>query len=387
MNWILITGEYPPTRGGVADYTARLAAALDQAGESVHVIAPATDGAPVGCGNISFHPLPARYNLRSIARLDRTIRTIPKPRRLVVQYVAQAFGWRAMNLPFCFWVRSVRTREAIWTMFHEVAMPVRRDNTWRRNVLGVVTSLMARLIIQSSQRMFISTLAWRPWLASLGAEENRIFGLAVPSNVPESADPVDVLGLRRRLTGGKPALVVGHFGTYTPHTLPVLYPLLAPLIASYPNRILLLLGKRSDTFAASLMEAHPQLKGRVFAPGYLSPEELATHLASCDLLVQPYTDGVTTRRTTVMAGLALGLPILTNAGQFTEAVWRGTGAVELSATSDPNEMLSLANDLLNDLPRRRDLGRRAKRLYLSSFSMECAIEQLLCEQRAGTTAA
>jgi glycosyltransferase involved in cell wall biosynthesis len=387
MNWVLITGEYPPARGGVADYTALLAEALDQTGESVHVIAPRTEGVAAQRGNVVFHPLPAKYDLRSIALLDRTIRTIPQPRRLVVQYVAQAFGWRAMNLPFCFWVRSVRTRETIWTMFHEVAMPVRRDNTWRRNVLGAVTSLMARLIVHSSQRMFISTLAWRPWLASLGADHDRVFALAVPSNIPESVEPVDVLALRRRLTRDEPALLIGHFGTYTPHTLPVLYPLLAPLIASHPNRILVLLGKRGDTFADSLMDVDPRLKGRVCAPGYLSPGDVATHLSCCDLLVQPFADGVTTRRTTVMAGLALGLPILTNAGQFTETIWRDTGAVELCPTCDPNEMVHLANGLLNDPPRRRDLGRRARRLYLSSFSMHCAIEQLLCEQRADTTAA
>ena len=50
MQWHIITGEYPPKRGGVSDYTYLLARALAEAGEDVHIWTPAvsSDAARTG---------------------------------------------------------------------------------------------------------------------------------------------------------------------------------------------------------------------------------------------------------------------------------------------------------------------------------------------------
>src|ERR1700722_10738138 len=40
LNWHLVTGEYAPASGGVADYTRGVARALAAAGDDVHVWAP-----------------------------------------------------------------------------------------------------------------------------------------------------------------------------------------------------------------------------------------------------------------------------------------------------------------------------------------------------------
>ena len=51
---------------------------------------------------------------------------------------------------------------------------------------------------------------------------------------------------------------------------------------------------------------HPDWAPRVHAAGFLDGAALAAHLAACDVLMQPYPDGVTSRRTSVMACLSQG---------------------------------------------------------------------------------
>src|SRR2546421_747505 len=96
-----------------------------------------------------------------------------------------------------------------------------------------------------------------------------------------------------------------------------------------------------------MVERFPGLQGRVFAPGALPGDQVAVHLAATDLLVQPFPDGVTTRRTSLMAGLALGRPIVTTGGFNTEPLWKETGAVFL-APPDVQGMIEIAHRALED---------------------------------------
>ena len=82
-------------------------------------------------------------------------------------------------------------------------------------------------------------------------------------------------------------------------------------------------------FSIACRPVDPDVGGRAWASGRLPPPDVAAALRACDLLVQPYPDGVTTRRTSVMAGLANGVPIVATDGALTEAVWRETGATTL----------------------------------------------------------
>ncbi len=122
LSWHLITGEYAPAKGGVADYTRALASALAAAGDSVHVWAPSTGPGLTPDPGVHLHPLPHGFQPRGLRRLSRELDCLPGPKRILVQYVPHAFGMRAMNLPFCGWVAALRKAD-VWIMFHEVALP------------------------------------------------------------------------------------------------------------------------------------------------------------------------------------------------------------------------------------------------------------------------
>src|SRR4051794_22490966 len=98
--WQILTGEYPPRRGGVADYSAQLAAGLAAAGIEVHVWTSEGGGSSEAPG-VNVHPIAGRWSPSDLARLGRALDDFPAPRRLLIQYTPNAWGYRGLNLGFC----------------------------------------------------------------------------------------------------------------------------------------------------------------------------------------------------------------------------------------------------------------------------------------------
>jgi glycosyltransferase involved in cell wall biosynthesis len=135
-------------------------------------------------------------------------------------------------------------------------------------------------------------------------------------------------------------------------------------------------GAGSEHFVAALIEDVPGLEGRVHATGRSSASETAVILSACDLLLQPYLDGVTTRRTSVMAGLINGRPILTTTGHLTEPLWADTRPVALTQAGDTTAFVTAAHKLLADPAERMVLGARAEKTYRERFALVHTIERL-----------
>jgi glycosyltransferase involved in cell wall biosynthesis len=98
---------------------------------------------------------------------------------------------------------------------------------------------------------------------------------------------------------------------------PMLEKALAALIARRPDARILLLGRGGVEFAAGVRARDPRFAGVFWTPGYLGPEALSYHLQASDVALQPYPDGADTRRTSLMACLANGVPTVITRGRFT----------------------------------------------------------------------
>lgn len=365
--WALITGEYPPTPGGVADYTRALARALAGAGDDVHVWAPrAEGGAPLARDpGVEVHELAAGFGPRGLLRLERWRRRAPGAITLL-EYTPHAFGLRAMNLPLCLWaVRGERT----WVMFHEVHFPFR--GLARQRALSLVQQAMARVLATSARRSFVSTAAWSRVLRRLAPGAPAPEVLAVPSNLPVSVAPEAVARLRAELHVGDEARIVGHFGTFGGWFRERLSPVLGPTLAGDDWHVLLV-GRGANDVAAELRATNPSGASRVHAREG-EAEKVAAAIAACDLLVQPYPDGPTTRRGSLMAALALGRPVVTNDGELTDDVFR-SGAVALAR--DAAALAPEVTRLLGDAEALSTLGRAGAALYEASFSLERTVARL-----------
>ena len=369
--WHLISGEYPPQLGGVSDYTRQVASALARAGERVHVWAPVASGpTPIDPG-VEVHRLQRRFSPRGLRKLGEALDSSDRPRRLLVQYVPQAFGYHGFNLPFCLWLTA--RREPLWLMLHEVVSPWGDGHTLKRDALAAVTRLMALLAVKRADRVLVSVPAWRNLLATF-LTPPELTWLPVPTCLP-TEPPVGSKEACARLRTGH-AAIIGHFGTYSPLITPLLRAAFLQLLRSDHRRLGLLLGRGSDAFAAQFLAEYPDLNGQVKARAGLAPEDVAASLCACDVILQPYPDGISARRTTAMASLALGLPVVTNAGPLSEPLWSESGAVALTSEPSGRALAGAVEALLESPGRRADLGERGRALYGARFSLQRSVETL-----------
>lgn len=374
--WHIVTGEYPPGPGGVADYTRSVARALAAEGDEVHVWAPGMENGLAEDPDVHVHPLARGFRPSGLPGLGRALRASCGPRRVLVQYVPHAFGMRAMNLPFSAWIATLRDAE-VWVMFHEVALPWEPLRYWKRNVGAGVTRVMAGLVVSRADRVFVSVPAWAKMLRPIAPRWSGATWLPIPSNLPSSAlhstgqETTPALRSRLPLRGG--SAVIGHFGTYGPLIAPALRTILIRLLGADRTRVALLVGRGGEALASELNEDQAAA-GRVMATGELDLPDVAAYLRACDVLVQPYADGVSGRRTTAMAGLALGVPIATNEGPSSESIWRDSGVVEL-ATSAAG-VAEAAEACLRDATLAATRAERGRNLYEKEFSMRRTMRDL-----------
>jgi glycosyltransferase involved in cell wall biosynthesis len=368
--WHLLSGEYPPQPGGVGDYTQLVARELARRGSEVHVWAPGEAGTAQEDG-LTVHRAPGLFTPAGLVRLTRGLEGCRKPRRLLLQYVPHAFGWKAMNVPFCVWF-AARRQDERWVFFHEVVYPWSLGAPLRHQVLAGTTRLMLRLVAGAADRMFVSIPTWAEHLPARARRRSE--WRPVPSNLPIEVEPSAVARVRAELGEG---LLLGHFGTYGAATSGALEQVLVPLLRAEAQRRVLLLGRGSQSWREALARRHPELSGQLLSRDALAPEALAAHLSACDLLIQPYVDGVSTRRGTTMASLALGRPLVTNTGHLTEPLWHTLGAVALVEGTDPAALAQAAEQLLSRPDERATLGAQAARVYRERFCLERTIEALL----------
>jgi glycosyltransferase involved in cell wall biosynthesis len=374
--WAVLTGEYPPDPGGVSDYTRLVARGLAAAGDSVRVFAPPRRGKGDAVDpGVAVHRLLGRFGPRSLAELERLLMREPRPDRILVQYVPHAFGFKAMNLPFALWVaKRFRRTAPVWVMFHEVVFPFR---WWPAThaVLGAATRVMARLVAAAADRVFVSIPAWGGLLRRISPRAKPAEWLPVPCNVATAAEPEEVADVRAAHAPAGP--LVGHFGTFAPPITALLAPAVSALLELRPDVRVLLIGRQSDRYRAELP---PALADRVSATGDLPPGAVAAHLRACDLVLQPYPDGVSARRGSVMASIANGVPVVTNLGPLSEPLWPG-GAVAAAPDPDPAAIARLAARLLAGPAVLANLGRRGAALYRGTFALERTIARLRGEAR------
>lgn len=129
----------------------------------------------------------------------------------------------------------------------------------------------------------------RHWRAWLGVDDHELL-LAYFGFLNESKGGEDLVlaldGLVRRGCNVRLLMIGGQMGDVDPTN------------RAYADRV------------RSLVQSR-RLADRVYWTGYTSPEEVSANLLAADVVVMPYRDGVSFRRTTFIAALRHGRPVVT----------------------------------------------------------------------------
>ncbi len=379
QRWCIITSEYPPHAGGVSDHTFLLARALADAGDMVEVWTPPDDRTPTEQPGVTVHVLPSCFKLDALKELRHVLHTLPAETRVLVQYVPTSFGWRMMNLPFA-WLLYTQRWRGLDIYFHEVGFVVSRRQRMRRNIAGLVHLVMNWLTVRSAARVFVAIPEWERRLRRLGLSssdpDRLVTWVPVPSNVPDTADAERVRAIRDDARVHGATSIVGHFGTFGRYHMAILLPTIVRVLDDGAARVMLLIGRNSAAMRDALLAERPDLSARIVATGGLEPQEVSAHVAACDVLLQPYDDGASARRGSLMAGLALGRAIVANRGFATGAVFAQRRAVYLTNSADPDVLSNAVETLLAEPDLRQELGTRARELHNDLFALSRGVTRL-----------
>jgi len=380
-NWHIITCEYPPQVGGVSDYTRLLARELRMAGDEVHVWTPAFEAPEQG----NVHRSLGGFSSRDLRETSELLDRHPKPRTLLVQWVPHGYGKRGINFEFTRWIASrARQGDRLYLMVHEPYLEP-AQSSWKLRFVSWAQRRMIRKMLYSANRVFVSIPAWENYLRLYAPPGLRFDWLPIPATIEVSSDPQATAAIRAQF--GSDPLILGHLGTYSAEVCRILQPALLQVLDLTSNAHALLLGNNSDRFARELQSAAPELASRIDGTGLLSDTELSHHLSACDLALQPYVDGLSSRRTSLMNVISHGVAVVSNVGHLTEPLWAETDVMALSSTSEPTQLAALCTHLLRDAQHRRHLAEAGRALYASRFDWPNLISCLRSASDAETSVA
>lgn len=334
---------------------------------------------------VTVHELQDHFGPLSLARIERAVMRERGAFQLLIQYVPHMYGYKGMNVGLAWWIKRWRALNP-WVMFHEVAYARTPGQFARHRLLSHVQQTMARWVAKSAARRFVSIPLWQPYLEEIVNAPVACEWLPVPSNVETTVDSARVDAIKHDIVPGPSQRIVAHFGTYFSWIADELARVIAEMMHRDPEWFVLLLGRGSAEFAGTLIVKHPEWKGRIHATGGIPASEVAAHLAAADVLYQPYPDGVSSRRGSTMAGLALGLPIVTNSGHLSETIWRDERCVVLVDLNDRGSVHTALEAYSNPSCERTELMIRANAVYERHFSWDRTIEHLRRTEKSDSLA-
>jgi hypothetical protein len=200
--------------------------------------------------------------------------------------------------------------------------------------------------------------------------------LPVPSTIPVVDNPAAASRWRARCTktGG---LLIGHFANYSDYSVGQLSQVIPGLLSSDRGLSLLLLGANSNELRPHLLERNHHLEGSIHASGPLARQDLSSALSACDVMVQPYPDGVSTRRSSTSALMAHGRAVVTTAGIATEALWMNDDAVAMAPADDASRLREVTAQMLSSAELRDRYAQGALKLYDERFALRHTIAALI----------
>lgn len=360
--WHLITPEFPPLLGGVSDHSRVLAAAAARCGRAVHVW---TVPGALPVGGVTLHTTLGVFSPPDLLQTATTLDTHHGPRELFVQWVPHGFGYRGMNVHFARWVaRRAAKGDRVDVIVHEPFVDY-LGGSWIQPARGVVQRYMTWTVLRAARRVWMSIPGWESRLLPMVRDASVLRVLPVPGTIPVERSTSAIAEARRRALGSASRLV-GYFGAGGPYAEAALQEAIGALTAKRQDIAFVCIGRGSGEVAARVKAP------RVTATGAIDLTSLSHHLSACDVLLQPYVDGVSGRRTTTISALEHGIPVATTFGALSEPFWKDSRAVAVVPAQAPHLLAAATEQLLAD-DRHAEAQSAAVALYLARFEPGVAL--------------
>lgn len=350
MRLTLLSRDAPPMAGGIADHTAILATNLARRGHAVTLVTREGAGTIEGV-DVWTHP---RFDAAPPRAIGEVI-AATQPDSVLWAYNPFSFGARGLAR------RAPRIAASLKRQLPGTKMIVfAHELMYPKGVGGLKgwlwwhsQSKAFEAVLKASDAMIVTT----PDRLPLAKDK----GICIPvgSNLPDLDVPIDRIEIRASLGIQPDRYLVAHLGGVGPGrdlgtALDALHDL--------PHVDLLLAGETGE------MHIPVSLQDRIHIPGPQPPEDLARELRAADLYVHLDPVGPTPgRRTTLVAALQAGLPIVAFAGEQTDPRLGETGCVRLVPPRDAPALAAQIRELHQNPEEASLMGRNARALHDSEF--------------------
>jgi glycosyltransferase involved in cell wall biosynthesis len=283
---------------------------------------------------------------------------------LILHYNPFSWGRRGFApelVPLLARLRRRRRRLVVGILAHERYVDM---HGLRWTLMGGWQRVQFLAILRFADVAWSSTETWTEILR--GQTSARVAQIPICSSLPDRR--AARTSSRQQLGVDESTLVVAAFGTNHPSRLISHVELAVAAMAGAGLRVTLLnLGAGAPPITV------PASGVRVVAPGRLDASSLAEHLAAADLYLAPFVDGVSARRTTLMAALQHALPVAGTYGHLTDTIMRNArDALLLTPSADGAAFAAAACDLASDPDQRARRGGAARRFYETRFDWPIA---------------
>lgn len=325
---------------GVRDHGDQLAAALMRAGHTASVVdLHGTTGAAATLRTVSAAAGPHSW--------------------ILLQYVPHAFARRGVAPGLPWWLAALRRRRPdlrIATLVHE---PYVRFERPQDLLLSPAMRLQLAAVCALSDTVLATTETWARMVRPLARAA--VQTLPVGSNLPDRR--AARASTRNELGADEDTLVLSAFATGAATTDREAVRLAAAAAA----------GRAGGALFLNLGAGAPEVGDlgadvRVVAPGMVDAGDLAGLLAASDVLLAPFVDGVSARRTTVVAALQHAVPTVTTVGWGTDGFLRDSRGLELVSVGDRRAFADATEGLARSAERRGRAARAARCLFDERFS-------------------
>ena len=325
MRSLLISGEYPPMRGGVADYTSLLATGLQRLGVDVTVLTStrAASGSRPAADSVAATVRSWGTGLwRDVA--DQVARVHPDV--IHIQYQTGAFGMQ-LGVNLLPWINRLRAgNPPVVVTFHDLKVPFLTPKIGPVRHLATVALAAASAAVVVTNPEDFDRVAGRPSSdrTRLYWGRRKVVATPIGSNIPPLAADFDRARVRERIGARPDEFLIAFFGFVVPSKgLDPLCDAFETLVErGRPVRLMMVGAAAGDSghpdrpYEGSIRRRldAPSVRGRVTWTGFLHPADVASYLSASDICCLPFRDGVSLRHGTLIAAIELGLPIVTTNG-------------------------------------------------------------------------
>lgn len=377
IHWHLFTAEYPPQKSGVGLYTKGLANALYTAGYKITVHTSKEKNKTI---ESEINKYTSEFQLLRYIdnwdknKLDTYIHksNFSNETNRLFFHISKGMTSKSDLKGIEIWLKEKRTQGfEIWTMIHDLSPKLKCNNI----LFWIKHRKFLKVFIKNSDQILVASDLWSQSVEKMITRKNKkVSYLPVSSAVPMNTNKQNVANIRNAFTSDN-SIIIGSFGSFSESAILSEYVSNIPnLLHKHPEAIWLCLGRESEDFCKHLKREFPEVANRISYTGELNPEALSIHIQACDILFQPYPEGVTTKRSSLMVGLAHGKPIVTSYGKKTEDIWKKSEILLLGQWNSPGSMYQLLDRLLNDKDLKIRLSENARKFYRENFSLEQTVK-------------